>query len=296
MPTFALILLLGLLAACDRAEKPAATTDGAAGAEATLYPASYSRRLVFLAGGEGAPVAAIFDFTTQTEPKAVHRTARAWLGRSDGWDPLLEAAWGGEPMREPWRLVPHGPLRLVVGDGDEIEALVHRAEPDSFRLIPAAARGDWSPNPAAQLLLRGADLTVRGERFTGILLESQVGAPPQAGSTAVEAFVTDGADQHLVVAAGPGGSPIAWLRQGEETLTWEAVSLAAPASGSAPAWLLEEPLGTLHGEFRTVGEGLAFAPQVDSLAGTENLHLIRGWIRVRGQRRPVFGVVVRRGE
>src|SRR5690554_2305322 len=115
MRTIILLVLL-LLVACDRSERPgSAATNSRSGREGTA--ATYDRSFLLLSLRADTPVAAALEFTAVEGPTVIRRTAGAWLARDRTWMELLEQAWETEPMREPWRLVPHGPLRLVVGEG-----------------------------------------------------------------------------------------------------------------------------------------------------------------------------------
>ncbi|HEX7051588.1 MAG TPA: hypothetical protein VF188_15380 [Longimicrobiales bacterium] len=290
-----LLLVFGCLAACGRASDPRATANGS---EADRPATSYDRQLVFVSDSARPPVAAVFHFTAAGGADSVPRTARAWLERDSAWTPVLGMTWTGAPMREPWRLVPHGSLRLVVGDGDELEALVYRA-PDGFRLRPSPIIADWSPTATARFRLREAEFLLPGDRFAGMLLDIQtLTVEPDSGALN-EAFLTDGNELHLVIAtpeASAESSPAvrAWLRLrgGEET--WDAVSLARDSARAA--WRLTEPGRSLSGMFHTLGRELVLAPEPtapqDSAA--VRIHVVTGWVELRGERHDVIGVV-RRG-
>ncbi|HEX7117613.1 MAG TPA: hypothetical protein VF212_02415 [Longimicrobiales bacterium] len=291
----AIILLFILsIAACDRAEGPgAATESGRPLGDGTT--ASYDRSFLLLSLQAESPVAAAIEFSAVEAPGAIRRMAGAWLARDGSWTGLLEQAWEASPIREPWRLVPHGPLRLVVGEGDEIEAVIHRADSTGFRLEPSAALAEWGVGDAVQLRLRRGTLSLGRESFVGLVLDLQTGTPvAQPDGTAV-AFVTDDAGASLVVARGADGRTFAWLHRDAETLSWESVSLApiaaeAGAADAPPAgWRIAASTGDLTGELRTDGEPVVMRSPADSTGGARTL-MVDGWIEARGDRRDVFGL------
>lgn len=304
MPLLLFVLMLSLLTACERTEPPGAHAGD--GTEVDSPGASYGRKLLFLSGSEAEPTAMLFRFTVATESDHVRRSARAWLGRDGGWSDLLEIAWDGPPMRDAWRLVPHGPLRVVADDGGDVEALVHHDDERGFRLLPAAAVTEWSPTELSHFRVRSADLLIGEDPLGGILLDVQAGSLTPAEQTTTTAFLTDGRDLFLVVAAGPGSRSPAWLRLGFREEGFENVVLTPDAEDSTLVYL-SEPREQLLGELRlTQSEPTATmidadsAPALDEAPdperpGTEPDIAVpltaNGWIEAHGERRPVYGIV-----
>lgn len=203
-----LIGLVILFSACERPEAPAAARERAAvNADMQRSRAIYDRQLLFLAGTDTL-LAAVLDFSAVVD-SVVSRSARVWLGREGVWESFLEATWQAERMRDPWRLVPHGSLRLVVGDGDEVEALLYRQGERGWRLVLGSTRVEWSPAGGTQVRLRRAELGLGSESVSGTLLDVQAArelaavklddatvADPMVGAGAAHAGTT-------ITAAGP---------------------------------------------------------------------------------------------
>lgn len=294
------ITILSLLVACDRGETPGAFAGNES--EADRPGASYGRKMFFLAGSEVEPTALLFRFTVATASDGVRRSARAWLGRDGDWSNLLEADWEGPSMRDAWRLVPHGPLRIVADDGGDVEALIHHDEERGFRLEPASAVVDWSPTELSHFRVRSADLLIGDEPLGGVLLDVQAGSLTETELTTTTAFLTDGRDLHLVVASGPDGRTPAWLRLGFREEALEDVGLV-PDSEDESLIHLNEPNGQLVGELRFSGTELAVLSSdatppvegsdevIDDASRDTVLLTTSGWVEVRGERRPVYGVV-----
>jgi hypothetical protein len=298
MRSLPLLVLTGFALACNRsdppqvkAERPRADAEGAV--------VAYARRFLFLSGREAAPGAVVLNFETLSAPLAIKRQAGAWRARDGKWEGLLDLAWSEEPIREPWRLVPHGPLRLIADERGEVEALLSRAEKGAFRLAPALLLGEWSLDDAAQYRVRRAELRLgSGQPLAGVLFDAQSGAPGARGTgPSTELFLTDGGELHLILNAPDSASGQLWIRDGERAEVREGVALARDSTRANGPIRIEAAGGGLKGEFTLPGEVLALprpraAGEEDASPGA--LHLVRGWIELGGKRRTLFGVL-RRG-
>lgn len=319
-PVFAGAVLLVVLAApaCD---------DGGSGVppapQADFGPtAAYNRRFMFLGPGNGSlPAAAVFDFGTLSDSIGIRRGARARLGGAEGWQALMDAGWEMEPMREPWRLVPYGPLKMVVGETGELSALVVR-DSAATRLELGQTLAEHSPDVGTQLVLRTASLHRDSDNTAGVVLDAQLGRavnpalavrelPPRGGAGGDSArasptpIALPGADALLrgeqgyyaVLATASSGS-FAWIRNGERSEVWSGARLE-PTAWSDPdessvqvptAWRIFSADGGLHGELT------AQATDRIVLRGTGTLEalayvLVTGWVQDRATRRDVSGLV-----
>ena len=195
------------LAACDDAG-----IGGDAGDDAADAPrAQYSREFVFVAADGTA--AALLDFNAADAGSVVRRSARGWAEGGSGWTPLYDVTWEGPGLRRPWRLVPHGPVRLRVGLDEHLEAITIR---DGDADVAALETGDflteWTPFHTSQLVLREATLALGTEPIRGWLIDASFGVTPQYTATGGVTF-TLGPDSAL---------------PGTDSAT------AAPAAGPAP--------------------------------------------------------------
>ena len=85
---------------------------------------SYERHIVFLTFQGDSTLLVPWSFSARTRPDGVDREVRGWLARSDMWDPFLSHRWKGPRNSAPWRILPQGPVRLVVGLGDALETII----------------------------------------------------------------------------------------------------------------------------------------------------------------------------
>lgn len=297
MRSLPLLVLTGLTLACNRSDPPQVKAERPR-ADAKGAVVAYARRFLFLSGREAAPGAVVLNFETLSAPAAIKRQAGAWRARDGKWEGLLDLAWSEEPIREPWRLVPHGPLRLIADERGEIEALLSRAEAGAFRLAPALLLGEWSSDDAAQYRVRRAELRLgNGRPLTGVLFDAQSGAPGTRSAAAPsELFLTDGGELNLILNATDTAAGQLWIRDGERAEVRDGVTFGRDTTRPGSPYRIEAPGGELKGEVTELGEVLAVprlraAGEDDAEPGV--LHLVRGWIELGGKRRALFGVLRR---
>jgi hypothetical protein len=313
-----LLMLAALLAAgslaCD--DRGPERDDTAARAPVDFGPtAAYERRFLFLGPGQTLPSAAIVDFVALSDSVGLRRGVRARVSDGADWQPLMDEGWDMAWMREPWRLVPHGSLRIVLGDAGELAALVFREDME-VRVEPGSALAGHSPDPGTQLVLRQARLALGAELVHGILLDAQLGrgvdpatsrsarsqpgagAPGEAtpiGQPGTEGLLTDNEGFYLVFAAA-GAGPLGWIHfQGRDDVRrgarLTAVSWEETADGlELPnAWQVTGQ-GDLTGELVVEaidGVDLADVPDIDALGYA----IVSGWVADRDVRRDVFGLI-----
>jgi len=121
-----LALCAAVLAACGAPESEPAPLPEAAGESAAgnFRGRVYERNFVFTTLTGDSAFVVPWLMTAQTRPGGVHRRARGLLARGNSWDGFFDQQWDTPPTRIPWRILPHGSLRLVVGDGDAVESVI----------------------------------------------------------------------------------------------------------------------------------------------------------------------------
>ncbi len=327
---FHIVLLLLASVLTGACETDAPWSDDTAEAVDTPHDfgptATYGRRLIFMGPGDQLPTAAIFDFTSLSDGVAVRRGVRARVLTDEEWTTVVDAGWTLEPMREPWRIVPGGGLKVMVNDAGEISALAHPGDPE-VRLRPGALLAENSPDAGTQFVLRQATLTVRDETVRGILLDSQlgrtvspsavprvepdpaertdtdstIGAPPTPIARAgAEAFLVNNSGYYVVFANSAGGA-VAWLsRSGSDEI--ERGATLEPIAGPESRGDGEESAVSMPTQWRISGsDGLtgelsATATDAVPLTGLDPLSglgyvLVTGWLAEDGVRRDVIGLV-----
>lgn len=296
---------LALLGACDRGDSNARAPDGAAAAGDTVGPAAYAERLLFLPVSD-RDASVLFDFGARVDSAGVERSLQAWTAQDGAWTALDSAVWRIDRMREPWRMVPHGPLRLLVDADGDLEALVYRRETDPLRLLAGEVIGEWSPAQNARLRIRRAEVVVADGPRSGVLVDAHYRVDSLVASPADSvgaAYLTDGRGTHFVLLHGVVDDGAAWMREGARNRTWRGVRIeptsfasaatagdadTTAAAGAAPertptAWRLAAEDAAVSGELRIVGD-----------SGRPGLYDVRGTVEVDGRRFIVHGVL-RRG-
>jgi hypothetical protein len=279
--------------------------------------AAYERRLIFLGPGQRLPTAAIVDFVAVSDSLGLRRGVRARLADGSDWSRLMDAGWEMERMREPWRLVPHEALRLVVSDAGDLGAVVFRADTE-VRLEPGMVLAELSPEPGLQLVLRQGRLVLGAELVQGIMLDAQLGrslhvAPSRhvpdaeresgtstdlatpAARPGTEALLV-GEGGFYMIFAGSGNAQVAWTRHGQMDDVRSGARLAAvgweldPDGFRVPnAWQVVGP-NDLSGELSAEavdGVDVSEATDVEALGYA----IVTGWILDRGVHRDVYGLV-----
>jgi hypothetical protein len=284
--------------------------------------AAYERRLVFLGPGSDLPTAAILDFTALSDSAGVRRGARVrWLDAGE-WRQVMDAGWEMAPLRDPWRVLPHGPLKVVVNDAGEIGAVSYRGEP-SLRLESGRILAESSPDAGTQLVLRQARLMVADEEAVmGVLLDAQLGRPVRpsgrtpgaaapdstalAGDTlpptpvaraGAEALLVADSGYHAVLASSASGE-LAWISYGGRDEIRREVALEPIAWADfreadiqvPTGWRITAPEGQVTGELMAEVADHAALPDLGDVAALGYV-LVSGWIEDRGVLHEVFGII-----
>ena len=173
-------LLLALIACSGEAPGPG----GNEGPDADVGPTSparhFERSLAFLTPTDSLIVVP-WILESRAGDEGVDRSARAWLYRSGAWEPFLDERWETPATRFPWRPLPRGPMRLVVGAEDALERIVFHEPPRSLEIEMGAPLADWSgPRGDVFRLLEGA-LHLAERRVTGVVLDVNLAPPPGTG-------------------------------------------------------------------------------------------------------------------
>lgn len=319
MRRYGMLLLVLALGACGRsAPENGQHTQGEP--QGFGPAAAYERRILFVAPN-GDPRAAEFEFALVNDSTTLYRSARVTVIADTAWRTLVDTAWTMAPMRDPWRLVPLPSLRLIVGEDDELQALVHHGDKE-MRLELHRSLGEYSPDGGTRMQLREADLVDGDASSTGIVLDVQLGRSITS-SSALQALVAAGGatlaapliahidatapsqtraesllvGQGVLLSAGASAAgPVAWLQEGQQEDVWEGAHLVAtsdvgPASPGEPDWRLVRSNGDVAGELQTISNHVTDLQDASGLHGALGVNIVRGWIETHGERRDVVGIV-----
>lgn len=251
-------------------------------------------------------------FQARTGPGGVERTSRGWLARDRSWDAFHSVTWETPPSRAPWRILPHGPLRLLVGPGDALERILFDDEPRTLELSFGSTLVDWSGQEGEAVRLQEARLLLSGRELTGLVLDLVRSREAQEPPLGDWAFVVSGDSLQLVVESpgaettrespspAPGDSAFfrAWARVDFLDTQWPDVALTVTESRAYEdarrdvpvAWSLSSGDGELEGRLQVASAWLETREGEGPILPVEALFEVGGDVRIQGRSYPVRGV------
>lgn len=288
-----------LVAACG-AERPQA--QDAAAAESSSW--RYRRGFVFVGERGGQPLVVPFTFEALPRDSGLRRDTRASLAHGETWDAFFAESWTGGAGAGPWKVLPHGPLRLAAAGPLEVESLWYQQRGRSLRLALLPPRSPWQGDQRARARLRGGRLTVGAERSAGVVLEeyevTAVGGDSTRGPR--DQLVLTAGDSVLLfadrslAADGTGARGHAWLRRGAEARTsedpqmeWLELRALERARRDVPVRWRFRLAGGEWGEVQAVGYETEVGDERAGRRGVEVRYTVEGWLEVGEERIPVSG-------
>jgi len=312
-PTLPLIrtslLLLGLLCGCSPSEEP--PREGTVVAEDTLttqrnfQPRSYERHIVFLTFQGDSTLLVPWSFTARTRPDGVERRARGWLARGNSWDPFFSEEWKDPPNAAPWRVLPHGPLRLIVGLGDALETIIFQEGTRNLEITLGELLVEWSGQRAQGYRVHEASVLLGDRRVEGYLLDmtrgwTDDGDPPGDWGILLSGDSLQVVMEDLAPSSNPeGGAFSLWARVEFLERRWQGVRLAwsevrafEEARRDVPLrWGIQSPEGDLSGALATVAPHLEAGTGAGPILPVDALFQVEGNLTLAGEDFPVRGFI-----
>jgi len=306
--TVAATALLAVAAACgepdapDVAEAPTPEDTAQAGTSSGWV---YERTFVFTTLDRDSAYVAPWLFRTRTRPGGVDRTTRGWITRGGEWEEVLDQSWETPPSRAPWRLLPRGPLTIVVGPGDAVEELVFEEGPRALELLMGDVLMEWTATDGEVLRLLDGSLVLADQEVPGMVLDRsrtlRADGPP-AGDWA---FLVSGDSLQMVLerprAGEPGaeGALRAWARLDFRDLRWAEVTLGWAEERAFPAarrdipvaWEVSQAEGRLRGSLQATNRWAQALEGPGPLLPLEALFSVTGTVSVEGRTYPVRGLL-----
>jgi hypothetical protein len=300
----ALVATLGW--ACDAPEaiptdRPQA--EGTPPLERNFRGRVYERNFVFTTPTGDTTLLVPWLITARTRPGGVDRTGRGWLLRGGTWEFFYEERWESPPTRAPWRVLPHGALRLIVGEGDAIEALVYSEGPRQLELELAAPLIEWAGAQGQVFRVLEAAVYLADQRIPGVALDMARVHGADAELPGEWAFLTSGDSlqavlERPVTATDTTTSYRAWARLDFRDLQWPAVTVEwaevrafQPARQDVPVrWGLASAEGDLDGTLDVESAHIQAGAGEGPLLPVDALFLVTGTLRIEGSSYPVQGL------
>ncbi|CAN5822042.1 hypothetical protein BH23GEM3_BH23GEM3_24200 [soil metagenome] len=274
----------------------------------------YAHELIFVGERGGEPLLVPLVFSTSGQGPQVARTARGWLVHDETWDPFLDESWAAPSVGDPWRILPHGPLRVRAGGPTDVEALVYRQGDRVLRLFPGSPISAWSRHEEMRYRLLKAMLEIGGAPINGVMLEiHRVERGDEPGLKVFGAldwlFLTDGEATHLVMAEAAGATDAgatdapprtyAWTLRPHDENSWDEAEVrwlemlpVQPARRDVPVrWSFRIPNAGIAGEAASVGRKVEVGEERSGRRSVEAHHIVEGWILTGEERRRVYGIL-----
>ena len=259
---------------------------------------SYQRGFAFFSGDS---IVVSWASDARSQPGGVRRRHRGWLHRGGTWDAFLDARWVGPPTREPWRLVPHGPVRLVVSAGEALDRLVFDDPPRSLELRFGDAFAEWAGPQGQVVRLADALVSLPDREVRGTVVDLNRTWSSEEGEPGDWMFLVSGDSVQVVLEETTIGLPYrAWARWGSRDLQWPSVQVEWPetrafetARREVPSrWLISTPDGDISAELDILSSELEAGRGEGPLLPVDGLFQVRGTMTLDGRRPvPVYGLV-----
>lgn len=301
------LLAAALLSACGAPEDEPSPDGGSGRASAppgNFGGRTYERNFVFTTLGGDSAFLVPWLMSNRTRPGAVSRRARGWLFRGATWEAFYDRSWETPPTRTPWRILPNGSLRLLVGEGDAVEGVVFSEGPRQLHLELSAPLIEWAGARGQVFRLLEAAIYLSDQRIGGVALDMSRAHPADQPEPGDWAFLTSGDSLQVVLEnpelAPPGadGAFRGWARLGGRDLQWPTLTLDwadvrafQPARQDVPvSWTLASADGDLGGVLEVQSAQIQALEGPGPLLPVDALFVVSGTLRVEGGTYPVRGL------
>lgn len=246
-------------------------------------------------------------FRARTTPEGVRRTIRGRVGRGATWESFAEEEWVGPSSRTPWRIVPRGPVRLVVGEGGAVETVIFRDPPRLLELDLGEQLVEWTGAGGSTFRLEASSVLLGSRSFDGITLDMARGQDVADGPPGDWGFLVSGDSLQLVLESpteSPPGADSSFrafgrldfrrLQWSEVEVDWIESRAYEPARRDVPAaWRFQStgPGGPdLSGSFSSRSAQLTAGSGEGPVLPVDALFIVSGTILLEGSEYPVQGL------
>lgn len=297
----------GALAPEDDPPPPAPSPEGAA----PVAGAEHLRALTFLSLASDSTTLLPWSFRSTITEEGILRHRQASLGRGGTWEPLLADTLVTPLSRFPWRILPGGPVRLVVGEGDAVASLLFDAPPRTVELIPGEFLAEWVPDAGSVWRIHRGEVVLPSGGIQGLLLDLSRSRGPGSAPGLDWMFLHDGAGTQVLLREPPGATEreagvwLGWSRVAFQERNWNEVQVRW--SGVRPlerarrdiptGWSLEAPrpgtgtgAGTGTGTGTRSGGGAGTGAAAPAAAFGGELRVVRSFLDVEEGPGPILPV------
>ncbi len=263
----------------------------------------YERTLVFASTAGDSVFLVPWVLEATTLPGGVDRTARGWLARNGVWEAFLRDEWSSAPNQEPWRILPHGPLRILVGEGDRLDRIFYDGGNRRLEVSLEGALAEWTGSRGGSFNLLEGGLILGDRQVPGWVMDASQGIRSEEGSLGDWIFLTSG-DSLAVLMQAPlhmEGNTVftGWARRGDDGLQWPELQVQwevrrayEPARRDIPSLLsVRSPSGDLEGRLEVLSFQLETRAGPGPVLPLDGVMEVEGELRIGEQELPVRGIL-----
>ena len=303
------LVLMAVAIACtpSRDAPPQAPPDseGVAIADRNFHGRSYERNLVFLAARGDSTLVVPWFFTARTRAGGVDRRVQAWLARSNVWDRFMDEAWEAPPTRVPWRILPRGPTRLIVGMEDALEKVVFESGPRHLEVTLGSLLAEWTGPRAQVFRVQAGAARLSDLRLEGVVLDMSRAWAAEDEIPGAWGFLVSGDSLQMMLEDADGGSGSdggdfsVWARVDFLDREWNRVRLVwseqrsfEPARRDVPvSWDVRHPQREVRGSLTSIASFLVAGEGEGPVLPADALFQVAGTLTVEGRAFPVLGLL-----
>jgi len=295
------------LAACSGSE-PRPSGSANQGNEAAparnFHGRFYERDFVFTTLEGDSTFLVPWLISTRTRPGGVEREAHGFLARSGTWEEFYSEQWETPQSRAPWRIIPHGSLRIVVGEGDAIDGILFEQGSRNLELEMDNVLQEWTGPRGETFRVQKAAAYLAGRRLDGLVLDVARGHgadEPQPGDWA---FLTSGDSLQVVFESpelappGRAGAFRGWARLDFRDLQWPSVTMDwtevrafQPARRDVPvAWTVSSEGNQVTGRLEVKTAQIRAGSGPGPVLPVDALFEVTGTLDIQGATYPVRGL------
>ena len=301
------LALCVLLYACGGdAPAPPVTEPGlrpSESAERNFEDGLYERNVVFMTVDADSAIVVPWFFRTSSSAVGVERLTEGWLARAGLWEPFFHDQWISEPSRTPFRILPRGPMDLVIGAGGNLERILFEEGQRQLEVVIDEWMSDWNGNRGETFRVHQGAALFGDQRVEGIVLDMNRARLRESPEPGEWMFLT-GPRRLVIVVESPGGSPAytAWGRIGEEAFRWPEVQVEWSSVRSFEEARRDVPVewdirstGSIDGGVELTLASAGMELRAEEGAGpilpVNGLYQVTGWAVLAGDSLEVRGLV-----
>jgi len=295
-PWAGLVVAAGLSAAAcsgdgfDTDDAGTSAASGTAEAEttgtATALGTIYQRTVVYVDVSGETTMFMPWDFVNRTEADSVRHMLRGWLGRGGERASFTDEEWVTPLTRTPWRILPRGATRMVMGLNDVLREIHYQEGIRDLSVRPGEVIAEWSGQRGDTYRLLGGSARLSEVEYPGLVADVYTPGTHGSARPSEWALLIGEGPLHLLLADHEGtGTARAWGLQASEETSWPTVTLTwadtrsfERARRDIPVrWRFRSSDGELMGEIESV------SPHLQAIAGDGPILPVLGVYEVAGQ-------------